>query len=95
MSLFINILSSLMLLSACFLIFTGTLGILRFPDTLSRMHAASVTETMATALLLGGLMLLTSSILVLLKLLMVLLFILFTGPTAAHALAKTTWNQQE
>ena len=95
MTLFLEILSSLMLLIACFLMFTGALGVLRFPDTLSRMHAAGVTETLASILLLGGLMLLASSLLVFLKLLMVLLFILFTGPTASHALAKAIWHQHQ
>ncbi len=94
MSAVVEVISALMLLSACFLMFTGALGVLRFPDTLSRMHAAGVTETMASVLLLGGLMLLAGWGLVLLKLVMILLFILFTSPTASHALAKAIWNRQ-
>jgi multicomponent Na+:H+ antiporter subunit G len=35
MTTFVDVLSGLMLLSGCFLIFTGALGVLRFPDTLS------------------------------------------------------------
>jgi multicomponent Na+:H+ antiporter subunit G len=95
MSMFVDVLSGLMLLSGCFLIFTGALGVLRFPDTLSRMHAAGVSETMATVLLLGGLMLLAGWSLVLLKLVMVLLFLLFTSPAASHALAKAIWTRQQ
>ena len=95
MSELITIASAVMLLAGCFLVFTGALGVLRFPDTLSRMHAAGVTETMAASLILGGLMLLAGWSLILLKLIMVLLFILFTSPTASHALAKATWNRQE
>lgn len=95
MSMFVDVLSGLMLLSGCFLIFTGALGVLRFPDTLSRMHAAGVSETMATVLILGGLMLLAGWSLVLLKLVMVLLFLLFTCPAASHALAKAIWTRQQ
>lgn len=95
MSMFVDVLSGLMLLSGCFLIFTGALGVLRFPDTLSRMHAAGVSETMATVLILGGLMLLAGWSLVLLKLVMVLLFLLFTSPAASHALAKAIWTRQQ
>jgi multicomponent Na+:H+ antiporter subunit G len=95
MSVFIEALSALMLLSGCFLIFTGALGVLRFPDTLSRMHAAGVSETLATVLLLGGLMLQAGWGLVLMKLIMVLLFILFTSPTASHALGKAIWTRQQ
>lgn len=95
MTTFVDVLSGIMLLSGCFLIFTGALGVLRFPDTLSRMHAAGVSETMATVLLLGGLMLLAGWGLVLLKLVMVLLFLLFTSPAASHALAKAIWTRQQ
>tara|TARA_R110001592_G_scaffold1874_43_gene11659 strand:- start:692 stop:994 length:303 start_codon:yes stop_codon:yes gene_type:complete len=95
MTTFVDVLSALMLLSGCFLIFTGALGVLRFPDTLSRMHAAGVSETMATVLILGGLMLLAGWSLVLLKLVMVLLFLLFTSPAASHALAKAIWTRQQ
>ena len=90
----IEILSGALLLLGSGLIFTGALGVLRFPDTLSRMHAAGVTETLATTLLLMGLMLLAGWSIVLLKLIMILLFILFTSPTSSHALAKAVWRHQ-
>lgn len=91
----IGFLSGALLLLGSFLIFTGALGVLRFPDTLSRMHAAGVTETLATTLLLMGLMLMAGWSLVLLKLIMILLFILFTSPTSSHALAKAVWRHQQ
>lgn len=94
MSEIVQIVSAALLLLGCFLIFTGALGVLRFPDTLSRMHAAGVTETLATTLLMVGLMLLAGWSLVLLKLMMILLFVLFTSPTASYALAKATWRHQ-
>ncbi|MBF0589623.1 MAG: monovalent cation/H(+) antiporter subunit G [Magnetococcales bacterium] len=77
----------------CFLVggglcITGGVGVLRFPDFFTRVHAASVTETLATPLLLIGLMLQLDNWLDLVKALYVLLFVLITGPTAAHALAK-------
>lgn len=92
---FISFVSSAMLLAGSFLIFSGALGVLRFPDTFSRMHAAGVSDTLATTLLLGGLMLLAGWSLVLLKLWMILLFILFTSPTASHALGKAVWRHQQ
>ncbi|CAA0107145.1 monovalent cation/H(+) antiporter subunit G [Zhongshania aliphaticivorans] len=95
MSNLLEVLSGILLLTGSGLIFTGTLGVLRFPDIYSRMHAAGVTETLATTLLLSGLMLLAGWSLVLLKLIMILLFILFTSPTASHALAKAVWRHQQ
>ncbi|GAA4095721.1 monovalent cation/H(+) antiporter subunit G [Zhongshania borealis] len=91
----LGFLSAALLLMGSVLIFTGALGVLRFPDIYSRMHAAGVTETLATTLLLVGLMLLAGWTLVLLKLVMILLFILFTSPTASHALAKAVWRHQQ
>ena len=53
----IGLLSWLCFLFGGFLCITGGLGLLRFPDFFSRVHAAGVTETLAAPLLLLGLML--------------------------------------
>lgn len=71
-----------------FLLVSGSVGLLRFPDFYTRMHAAGITDTLAATLIIFGLMLLSGWTLNILKLAMILLFILFTGPTANHALAK-------
>ncbi|MAY40555.1 MULTISPECIES: monovalent cation/H(+) antiporter subunit G [Spongiibacter] len=94
MSEIIPIISGILLALGSFLMFTGALGVLRFPDLFSRMHAAGITETLATSLLLAGLMLLAGWGLVLLKLLFILIFVLFTSPTASHALAKAAWRHR-
>lgn len=77
------------LLLGSFLLISGGLGVLRFPDFYTRMHAAGVTDTLATISILFGLMLLAGWGLALPKLMMILLFILITSPTASHALAKS------
>ena len=53
MSEIIPIISGILLALGSFLMFTGALGVLRFPDLFSRMHAAGITETLATSLLLS------------------------------------------
>ena len=85
----ISLVGQLCLLIGSFLIFSGGVGVLRFSDFLSRMHAAGVTETLATALILAGLMLMAGWSLVLFKLVLIMLFIMITSPTASHALAKS------
>ncbi|NVJ60979.1 MAG: monovalent cation/H(+) antiporter subunit G [Gammaproteobacteria bacterium] len=92
MALFIDIISGVCLLIGSFLIFSGALGVLRFPDFYTRMHAAGVTETLAASLILIGLMLIAGWGLVLAKLILILLFILLTSPTASHALGKAAWK---
>jgi multicomponent Na+:H+ antiporter subunit G len=66
----------------------GAVGMLRMPDFYTRMHAASVIETLGGGLILLGLMLQAGFTLVTVKLLIVALLIFFASPTAAHALAR-------
>ncbi|MEP3855533.1 MAG: monovalent cation/H(+) antiporter subunit G [Porticoccus sp.] len=84
----VTVLSSACLLLGAFLIISGAVGVLRFPDFFTRMHAAGVTETLATTLILLGLMLFAGWTIVSFKLLLILLFILITSPVASHALTK-------
>lgn len=84
----LNIFSYVLLAIGCFLLISGSVGLLKFPDFYTRMHASGVTDTLAATLIIVGLMLISGWSLALLKLAMILLFILFTSPTANHALAK-------
>ncbi len=72
--------------SACVLI--GGIGALRLPDFYTRLHAASLTDTMATILIFSGLILQAGFSLAMLKLVAITLFLLLTGPTASYALAN-------
>lgn len=66
----------------------GAIGLLRMPDFYTRMHAASVIETLGAGLILLGLILQAGLTLVAVKLLMVGVLIFFASPTATHALAR-------
>jgi multicomponent Na+:H+ antiporter subunit G len=66
----------------------GAVGMLRMPDFYTRMHAASVIETLGAALILLGLLLQAGFTLVAVKLLFVGVLIFFASPTATHALAR-------
>lgn len=68
----------------------GALGVLRMPDFYTRLHGASVTDTLGAGLVLAGLLLQAGWSLVALKLLAIGLLIFFTSPAATHALAKAT-----
>ena len=81
--------SSLLLLLGCFFMLTGAVGLLRFPNFHARMHAAGVTDTLSTFLIISGLMLAAGWSLALFKLALIMLFIFFTSPTASHALARS------
>jgi multicomponent Na+:H+ antiporter subunit G len=84
--------SALCLLIGSFLCLSGGVGILRFPDFYTRMHAVGVTDTLAASMILIGLMLQSPEMLVIIKLVMILLMTLFINPTASHALAKAAFH---
>jgi multicomponent Na+:H+ antiporter subunit G len=82
-------LSTILLILGTFFSVTGVLGLFKFPDFFTRVHSASITDSIATLLIILGLILLTDFGLVAVKLLFILVFILLTSPTASHALAKS------
>ncbi|MGA9394375.1 MAG: monovalent cation/H(+) antiporter subunit G [Azonexus sp.] len=84
----LDILSALLLAGGSFFCLAGGTGLLRMPDFYTRMHAASVIETLGAGLILLGLMLQAGLTLVTVKLAMVGLLIFFASPTASHALAR-------
>ena len=88
MTTLIDFLSALFLAGGAFFSLVGGIGLVRMPDFYTRMHGASITETLGAGLMLIGLMLLAGLTLVTVKLAMIGLLILFASPTATHALAK-------
>jgi len=69
----------------------GGIGLIRMPDFYTRVHAASLIETLGAGLLLLGLILHAGWGLVAIKLVMIGLLIFFASPTASHALARAAW----
>jgi len=53
------------------------------------VHAAGVVDSLGAILILLGLITQTQDFLVIIKLVFILLFMMLTGPTAVHALART------
>jgi multicomponent Na+:H+ antiporter subunit G len=74
--------------SGVFFLFTGAVGIIRFPDFYTRMHAAGKCDTLGSLLILAGLAIAEGFHLSSLKLMVIALFIFFTSPTATHAIAR-------
>lgn len=84
----LQLFSAVLLALGAILGIVGAIGILRFPDFYTRMHAAGITDTLCTGFFIGGLMLQFGLTLASVKLLLIFMFMLFTCPTATHALAK-------
>jgi len=88
MTMAIDIISWILLTSGGVFVFIGGLGALRMPNLYTRMHAASLTDTMGAVLIIGGIMLQAGATLAAIKLAAILLFLLLTSPTASNALAS-------
>jgi len=84
----LDVLSWILLCSGGLFVLAGGIGALRLPEFYTRLHAASLTETMATILIFAGMMLQAGLTLASVKLLAIMLFLLLTAPTASYALAN-------
>jgi multicomponent Na+:H+ antiporter subunit G len=87
MEMFLQIVSWAMIGTGALAVLVGGVGVLRFPDVYSRLHAASVTDTMGAAMILGGLIVHEGLTLLAAKLALTLAFLLLTSPTASFTLA--------
>ena len=88
MTLLLDILSWIFLLAGSFFVLVSTIGLLRFPDFFTRLHAAGLADTLGILLIVLGLILQAGFTLVSVKLILIVVFIFFTSPAATHALAK-------
>ena len=88
MSAILDFASWILLVAGGLFVFIGGVGALRMPNFYTRMHAASLTDSMGSILIIVGIMLQAGFSLATVKLLAILAFLLLTGPTATYALAN-------
>lgn len=84
------------LLSAgAFLMLVGALGVVRFPDVLTRMSAASKTSTLGALCMLLGYGIAHAEIGVDLRALAAIFFLALTAPFGAQAIARAAYGRGE
>lgn len=88
MALFLDIASWALLSIGGAFVFIGGVGVLRMPNLYTRIHAASLTDTMGAIMIIAGVILQAGLSLAAIKLAAILLFLLLTSPTASNALAS-------
>ena len=88
MTLLVDIMSWILLTAGGFFVLVGGVGAIRMPNLYTRIHAASVTETMGAVLIICGVMLQAGLSLATIKLAAILLFLLITSPTSTYALSS-------
>jgi multicomponent Na+:H+ antiporter subunit G len=83
-----NIASIVLVSSGVIFLFLGAVGILRFPDFYTRMHAAGKCDTLGSLLIVFGIAFYSGMTLGSVKVIAIAVFIFLTSPTATHAIAR-------
>jgi len=84
----VDLASTLLILTGSFFLLVGALGLVRMPEVFTRMHAASIIDSVGAGFLVLGLMLQAGFSLIALKLFFILALVFLTGPVVTHALAQ-------
>jgi multicomponent Na+:H+ antiporter subunit G len=88
MDIFLDLLSWTFLVGGGFFCIVGAIGLLRMPDPFTRLHAASVIDTLGVGLIVVGLMVQSGWTLTTARLGIILILVFFTSPVATHAIAR-------
>ena len=90
----LNIIVAVLLFFSVFFFAVGTIGLIRLPDTYTRMHATTKGDTLGAGLGLFALALYNiDKPFVAAKLMIIVAFIWITNPTAAHVIAKAQYKK--
>lgn len=81
-------LSGLLLVGGLLFFLAGSVGLLRFPDTLSRLHALTKADTLGLGLVIAGLSLRADSLWEVGQMVLIWLLLLASGATACQLLAR-------
>jgi multicomponent Na+:H+ antiporter subunit G len=87
-----DVASAICLLGGAFMVLAAGVGVLRFPDLLSRMHAGTKPQTFGLVLVLVGLALRLRSGGAVWALVLVAVFGMLTAPVAAHMVGRAGYR---
>ena len=82
-------LTVLLILAGALFFMAGTVGLLRFPDLYTRLHALTKAENVGLGLIIVGLAIQAEALSVVLKLLVIWLLVQLAGASVAHLIAKS------
>ncbi|MGP3777937.1 monovalent cation/H(+) antiporter subunit G [Halanaerobium saccharolyticum] len=92
---------TLRLIISYFLMITGSafaivtvLGLLRFPDVYTRIHAGAVVLTISAVLVTMGTAIYVWDFFLSAKIVLIGIFFLFSNPMATHAIARASYKRQ-
>lgn len=89
-----DIFVAVLILTGSLMAFTASVGILRFPDTLTRMHAATKPQTLGLILVLIAAMIRLWGTIDFGMLVLSGIFALITAPVIAHRVGRLAYQEQ-
>jgi multicomponent Na+:H+ antiporter subunit G len=84
-----NVVSILAIVAGAIFFLAGTLGLLRFPDTFTRLHALTKADNLGLGLVVFGLLPQVDGVVTGLKLVVVWLLVMLAGACASQMVART------
>lgn len=87
----IEFFTSLMLLLGASLVLLASLGLLRMPDLLTRMHATAKAGALGAGLMVGAVAIYFTDVGVTIRAIAIFVFIVLTGPIAAHVIGRAAY----
>lgn len=88
LALFRDIVSGVLFAGSAFFFFAGSVGLVRFPDVYTRLHALTKSDNLGLGLLITGLAFQAESWMTVIKLGLIWLFLIFASATSCHLVAK-------
>lgn len=82
------VIASLLMSGGLFFFIIGSIGLIRFPDALTRAHGAAKCDTLGALLCVLSLLTQVGITGAAFKLVLIILFIWITNPTATHLIAR-------
>lgn len=82
------VIAALLTLAGVFCMISSVLGLYRFRYALTRIHAASLMDTVSIFLMLSGLSVATGFTVATAKMVVVILFLWITSPVASHLIGR-------
>ena len=88
----LNLWTMLAVTAGVFFFLAGTVGLLRFPDVFTRLHALTKADNLGLGLVVLGLLPQMPNGFAMFKLLLIWLLVLFSGAVVGQMLAQAAWQ---
>jgi multicomponent Na+:H+ antiporter subunit G len=94
MSMLLDVFSIVAIVAGAFFYLAGTVGLLRFPDAYTRLHALTKADNLGLVLVVIGLLPQVDGVLTALKLLLVWLLVLLSSAAVSQLIARSARRRE-